>query len=141
MTLLNALQITYYSELLFVWSISCTKISILLFYRRLAAGSATRAFLWGTWIGVAYNIGYLISYTVMPINICRPVDAYWNQFNLLYSKKYSCIKEGYGLPLGAALSVLSDFYGCLLPVLLLRHLQMPLKQKVLLYCLFALGFV
>jgi hypothetical protein len=90
---------------------------------------------------VAHNIGYLISYTVMPINICRPVDAYWNQFNLLYSKKYSCIKEGYGLPLGAALSVLSDFYGCLLPVLLLRHLQMPLKQKVLRYCLFALGFV
>jgi hypothetical protein len=138
--LLTNLQLTYFGELLFVWSISCTKISILLFYRRLAAGSATKAFLWGTWIGVGYNVAYFITYTILPANMCRPADAYWNQFNLFYKKEWSCIDEGMVLPVGAALSVVSDLYGCLLPVLLLRKLQMLRRQKVLLYCLFALGF-
>ena len=77
----------------------------------------------------------------MPINICSPVDAYWNQFNIFYRKEFHCVDEGIALPFGAALSAVSDLWGCLLPILLLRQLQLPAKQKWLLYGLFALGFL
>lgn len=51
------------------------------------------------------------------------------------------LQEHLSLPVNGGLSVLSDFYATVLPVLLLRNLQMPRKQKLLLYGLFALGFL
>jgi hypothetical protein len=52
-----------------------------------------------------------------------------------------CGDEHLSLPVNGGMSVLSGFYATVLPGLLLRHLQMPKKQKMLLYCLFALGFL
>lgn len=124
-----------------VLSTSATKISILLFYRRLATGSYTKGFLWAVWVGIAFNLAYCIGFVLYIAFMCNPPDAYWQQFSLTWGKKWTCANEHISLPVAGALSVVGDFYATVLPSLLLRNLQMPKKQKLLLYALFATGFL
>lgn len=138
------LQISFLSQFAVVFSQSCTKISILLFYRRLATGSYTKTFIWSVKIGIWYNLAYLVAFTLAIIFTCWPVSSYWEQyahFPLPYNKKYKCAREDIALPVSGALSVLSDFYATIVPLLLLKDLKIPRKQKLLLYSLFALGFL
>ena len=88
-----------------------------------------------------YNAIYCAGFTLYIVVQCRPLNAYWQQFSFKWSEKFVCGDEHLSLPVNGGLSVLSDFYATVLPGLLLRHLQMPKKQKMLLYCLFALGFL
>ena len=137
-------QITYAAEWCFVWGTGCTKISILLFYRRLASGTYTTKFLYATYFGIVYNVLYMLGFSLGLIFLCSPTRAYWMAFSeewLLTQHKYKCGHENISLPLSGSFSVLGDAYSTLLPILLIRHLQMSHKQKVALYSLFASGFV
>lgn len=122
----------------------CTKISILLFYRRLAAGTYTRKFLWATHIGIIYNACYMLSFCLALIFLCNPTDAYWMSFSpkwVMKGHKYKCAHENVSLPFSGGFSVIGDAYSTLLPILLIQNLQMSQKQKVALYSLFASGFL
>lgn len=64
-------------------------------------------------------------------------DPYW----LAKGNKFSCGREEISLPLSGVFSVLGDFYSTTLPLLLVWNLQLPRRQKLALYSLFALGFM
>lgn len=101
-------------------------------------------FLFATWIGIIYNVIYVVSFCLVLIFICRPTDSYWNSFNpywLAKGHKFSCGREEISLPLSGVFSVLGDFYSTVLPLLLVWNLQLPKRQKLALYTLFALGFM
>jgi hypothetical protein len=134
-------QVSWLSQFTVVFSQSCTKISILLFYRRLAAGSLTKTFVWSIRIGIWYNVLYTTAFLLTIVFMCNPVDSYWQQFALTYHEKFKCGQEQLSLPASGAFSVLSDFYATIVPLLLLKDLKMSRKQKLLLYGLFALGFL
>ena len=84
-----------------------------------------------------YGIGFVLFIAFQ----CNPPDAYWKMFSMSYRKKWTCASEHLSLPISGALSIVGDFYATLLPALLLRNLQVPRKQKLLLYALFATGFL
>lgn len=132
----------WWTEILYVLSSSMVKISVLLFYRRLSV-NFTRTFLWATWIGIGINVTYMVTFILGLILICRPLDAYWNSFNPAWAKthKYSCGAENITLPVSSAISVLTDLYATLVPMLLITSIKKSMKEKVALYSLFSLGFV
>ena len=130
------------SEWCYTASLSLVKISVLLFYRRLSV-TFSRAFLIAVWAGIVYNILYIIGFGLGLILLCNPIEAYWMQLSPAWEKThhYSCGAEGDYLPAAGAFSVLGDFYSALLPMLLIMHLDLPRRQKISLYCLFALAFL
>ncbi|KAJ9612608.1 hypothetical protein H2200_004205 [Cladophialophora chaetospira] len=130
------------SEWLSVFAGTAIKVSVLLFYRRLSV-KFTKAFLIATWIGIVYNLLYLLAFTLTLLLICRPVEALWNAFSQEWAAthNFQCAKEGASIPAAVGLSVLGDFYSTLLPLVLIFGLSLPPRQKLALYSLFALGFL
>ncbi len=130
------------TEWLFVLAGTAIKVSVLLFYRRLSV-NFNKGFLIATWIGIIYNVAYLVAFTLTLLLICQPVEAYWNAFSRSWAATHNfhCAKEGASIPAAVGLSVLGNFYSTLLPLFLIFGLPLPLRQKLALYSLFALGFL
>jgi hypothetical protein len=96
-----------------------------------------------TWIGIVYNILYWAAFCLTLLLLCRPLNAYWDKFDPLWvaEHKFTCGSEQTSLPAAGALSVIGDFYSALLPMILISGLDLPRKQKISLYCLFAIAFL
>ncbi|KIW47200.1 uncharacterized protein PV06_02794 [Exophiala oligosperma] len=126
----------------YIVAISLIKVSVLLFYRRLSV-KFSKAFLIATWIGIVYNILYFLAFGLALLLLCHPLHAYWKSFNPVWAAthKYHCVSEGSTLPASSALSVLGDLYSTLLPMVLVYNLDLPSRQKIALYVLFAFGFM
>ncbi|EXJ80174.1 hypothetical protein A1O1_08316 [Capronia coronata CBS 617.96] len=126
----------------YIVAATLVKISVLLFYRRLSV-KFSKLFLVATWVGIIYNVLYLVGFGLALLLLCHPVFAYWNQFDVAWvaSHGYRCGSENVMLPASAGFSVLGDFYSTLLPLLLIINLDLPLRQKIALFSLFALGFL
>lgn len=126
----------------YITAATFVKISVLLFYRRLSV-KFSKVFLIATWVGIVYNIVYMLAFFMTLLLICDPVYAYWQSFDPIWASthKFRCNTEGTSLPASAGLSVLGDLYSTLLPVFLIYYLDLPRKQKFALYGLFALGFL
>jgi len=130
------------SEWLVVLAGTAIKISVLLFYRRLSV-KFPKGFLIATWVGIVYMVLYVLAFTLTLLLICQPTDSYWNSFTPSWAAthKFHCADQSVSIPSAVGLSVLGDFYTTSLPLLLIFRLKLPLKQKLALYSLFALGFL
>ncbi|KAL1649610.1 hypothetical protein SLS58_001667 [Diplodia intermedia] len=121
---------------------SLVKISILMFYRRLSEGSVTRSWVWTVRVFIAFVILYGIVFTLMLFVDCRPMHAFWYRMDPAWAatNDHTCIDEGADFIASAVISVVTDAAVCILPLLVVRRLQMPRKQKWALGALFAVGF-
>ncbi|KAI1617482.1 hypothetical protein EDD37DRAFT_222699 [Exophiala viscosa] len=126
----------------FVAASTLIKVSVLLFYRRLSV-KFSRAFLIATWVGIAYNVLYLVSFALGILLLYDPIHAYWKSFDPVWAATHHWHNgaEGVAVPASAAFSVLGDLYSTLLPLILVYNLDLPIRQKMALYVLFALGFM
>lgn len=126
----------------YIASSTFVKVSVLLFYRRLSV-KFSKAFLIATWVGIIYNIVYMVAFFMTLLLICDPAYAYWESFDPIWASthKFRCRTEGLSLPVSGGLSVIGDIYSTLLPFFLVYNLDLPRRQKFALYGLFALGFL
>ncbi|KIV85503.1 hypothetical protein PV11_01194 [Exophiala sideris] len=126
----------------YVAAITLIKVSVLLFYRRLSV-KFSRAFLIATWVGIAYNILYVVGFGLGLLLLFDPIQAYWKSFDPVWAAThhFHSGNEGVALPASGAFSVLGDLYSTLLPLILVYNLELPVRQKMALYVLFALGFM
>lgn len=137
-------QNQYFSTWLAFLSLTMIKISVLVFYRRLSV-SFTRGFVWATtfgiaWVGVALPVSLAVSFALM----CQPVEAYWQSYSLTWlveGRRFTCLRDDILLPTSGILNTIGDLYITFIPLLLIRQLQLPRKQKIGLYSLFAGGFL
>ena len=138
------LQNQYASIWLNYLALGFIKISILLFYRRLSV-SFPKHFLYATYIGLAYNGLFIVSFAIVLCLICRPLDAYWLRFNLSWlvnpAHHPRCVDEGTLFSIAGILSCVGDFYTTTVPLCLIIYLSLPKSQKFALYALFACGYV
>ncbi|KAF2025555.1 hypothetical protein EK21DRAFT_76162, partial [Setomelanomma holmii] len=114
------------------------KMSILLFYRRLSARSVSPTFRWTLRITIAVIGVYTIIFVFVTVFMCSPVSAFWASQdikNLGTDYSYKCANEG------AEIVANGDFIAASLPAALCWNLQMPLRQKVALYSVFAVSYV
>jgi hypothetical protein len=61
-----------------------TKISILLFYRRVVAGTISSGFLLAVHISMFSVVAYMVTFLFTVFFNCRPVSAMWNQVDLTW---------------------------------------------------------
>jgi hypothetical protein len=131
-------------EATYILATGLTKISILLFYRRLVSGSVSRAFVWTVLTIIVSVMAYIITFELTLIFGCRPISAYWNEINPIWrtlnADEYFCLDEVVALYCANIISIVQDFLTFLMPLLLFRNLQLPIRQKVVLGCIFSVGF-
>lgn len=142
-TIISERKVSLAIEYLYVFSSVPIKLSILLFYRRLAKGTLTNTFTILIRASIIFVLAYLIVFTLTISLFCRPYSAYWNQFSLPWlaaGNTYTCYDEGANVLAASSISLCQDFVATLLPMVLFRRLAMPRAQKLALASVFALGF-
>ncbi|KAF2019062.1 hypothetical protein BU24DRAFT_111794 [Aaosphaeria arxii CBS 175.79] len=124
-------KIGFIADILFPISCSLTKVSLCLTYLRLFPGKADKIFNYTLMI-------FVTIYTVVCIFLmlfqCTPIRGYWDP-----SAKQSCINTRVTLVVVAALNSLSDFLIFLWPAKPLWSLHLPMKQRISLIMIFAVG--
>ncbi|KIW16841.1 hypothetical protein PV08_04031 [Exophiala spinifera] len=128
-------------EFFFLLGNASTKISILLFYRRITSGLPGFWFLYLAWAAIAFTVLYTLGLLLELFFICRPPESYWKSYNPLYTKKHACGNEHIPFILSAAASITSDIYSSVLPMMLARTLQMTRRQRFSFYALFSAGLL
>ncbi|KAK4997559.1 hypothetical protein LTR66_003038 [Elasticomyces elasticus] len=135
----SAAFVGWLAEVSFLISTCSTKISVLLFYRRMVLGSYSKKWKWATWVAIAFCAAYCLAFILTLFLICSPLDAYWKAFDLTYTGKYHCANTSVSNPFVGTLSVVTDIYSVVLPGILLRNLRIPIQQKIGLNIIFGLG--
>ncbi|KAE8384489.1 hypothetical protein BDV23DRAFT_177019 [Aspergillus alliaceus] len=130
--LARTLKLYFIAQLLYKINLGLTKISILLLYVRLFIQRWFRFTCW-TWISVilAFTIGTVFS----SIFQCSPVQYAFNKS----VPGGTCINMTAFWYANAAFNILSDLVIIVLPVPVISNLQLPLKSKVALCGIFAVG--
>lgn len=141
--LLTVVQITMALEALYMISTSTTKISILLFYRRLTDGTISRGFMIIVYAAITFVALYFVIFFIILFLSCRPIYAFWQQVDITWEiqNKYHCINEEADLVAAAIVSVIQDFIACGLPTILFWKLRIPKRQKIALGAIFGVGFL
>jgi hypothetical protein len=137
-------QVGTMGEIIFLLSSSFTKVSVLLFYRRLMVGTYNRAFKWALWAAIGFVVVYNITFSILVINCCSPVEALWRRYEAGYTHPYKCIEIGLQVSMSrlvGALSVISDFYSVMLPAALLMRIKFNKRQRMGLVFIFGMGFL
>ncbi|KZM23798.1 uncharacterized protein EKO05_0009792 [Ascochyta rabiei] len=119
------------------------KLSILLFYRRLSSRVVSPAFRRTMHIAIFVIGGYSVVFALIPIFMCRPISAFWDQVDFVKVAKgyeYKCINEGADVVAHGIISTVQDLVVAFLPTVLCWNLQMPIRQKIALYSILALGY-
>ena len=70
-------------EVVYLWATGLTRISILLFYRRLG-GSVSRAFKYTVYAAIASVAGYVIGFNIFAVTQCQPLAAYWKMGDIFW---------------------------------------------------------
>jgi hypothetical protein len=112
------------------------KTSILSFYLRF---SIDRAFRLAVYVVMVVTIGYTIPNAILVLYACRPMKAYWD-----FAAKATgdCVNLDAAFHTANTLNMLTDFAILLLPIWMLRPMQVPLFQKIgVALILMAGGFV
>jgi hypothetical protein len=131
--------------MLYLFSTAFTKISVLLFYRRLVQGTCSRRYKYAIWAAMGFVIVYTFVFVVLLLVTCKPIQATWLRLDPTYSPtRYHCGSNdlmGKVSDLGGALSVVSDFYSVLLPAVLLLQIRITSRQRWGLMAIFSVGFL
>ncbi|KIW03331.1 uncharacterized protein PV09_05543 [Verruconis gallopava] len=129
------------AEIAFLISTCATKISILLFYRRLVNGSFSKLLQWSIYVGIAFIVAYLLTFTIFLGVFCSPSSASWQSLDLSYMKPYKCVDRAIVDPLVGIISAASDIYAIVIPEIIVKKLKLPQRRKVILYVIFGAGLV
>lgn len=70
------------SEVCFLVSTCSTKVSILLFYRRLVRGTVTKRWRYAIFGAIILAVLYCLTFIILLLTNCQPVDAYWYESGL-----------------------------------------------------------
>ncbi|KAL4862151.1 hypothetical protein BDV12DRAFT_49687 [Aspergillus spectabilis] len=108
------------------------KVSVLLFYMRIFP---SRNFHSAVWVLVGIAAGYNIASVLVNVFACSPIVKSWD----VRITGGSCINRPVFYFANAGLGIFTDFATVLVPVPWLRRLQMPLRQKIAVGCILAMG--
>jgi hypothetical protein len=124
-----------------------TKVSILLFYRRMSGTAVSPVFRWLTRLSIAFVILGTVAFEIALFLSCRPLTSFWNQVNIYWvlahqeGVDYTCYNEGAENMAATVVSLLQDLIACFMPIVLFWSLQLPKRQKVALASIFFVGFL
>ncbi|KAF2277553.1 uncharacterized protein EI97DRAFT_457554 [Westerdykella ornata] len=115
-------------------SLTATKLSILLQYRRIFTLKNSRIVIYIA-MGICTACG--LTAIVSAIFTCVPVDAYWNFTKRPFSK---CVNQDAMYHANAGINMFTDLLVAVLPIRNLWTLRIPLRQKIAVVILLTLGW-
>lgn len=120
-----------------------TKVSVLLFYRRLVEGTYNKLWRWLVLFAIGFTVAYTIAFCVMLLINCTPTEAYWKAFDPVYAttQKYTCLDTKIINTLAGVFAAASDLYSVALPCIITWHFSVPRAQKIALNIIFCLGLL
>jgi hypothetical protein len=121
----------YVSILFYNISLCFTKISIILQYMRVFIGPRIRR---ACWVLLAIVVAYFIQAIITAIWTCVPIDGFWS-----LNKPARCISKEFLWFFNASFNIFTDILIITLPMPALSSLRLPLKQKIGIIMIFALG--
>jgi hypothetical protein len=113
-------------------SLCLTKASIVLQYQRIF-GVGT-GFQRACWVTLTFIGAYGIATVVSNIFTCMPVSGFWSP-----TPKTHCVVKKTLWFSHASINILSDLIILILPMPVIKSLKLPMRQKVGLLMIFALG--
>jgi len=125
-------KLFWISQVLFLWGTTCTKVSVLLFYRRLIAGTISNKLRWAIWSGIGFVIVYSTALFIYFCKVCTPIEAAWMSWDPTYQKPYRCILPVAMHPVAVtagACSVIQDVYSIVLPFMLVLKVRMTPRER------------
>jgi len=126
-------------------SSSMTKISVLLFYKRLAHGTISNRFLYAVYAAIAFVIAYYVTFNLTLYLHCRPFHAFWKQVDLewyfKHQGRFTCSSESADLIAASVVSITQDFIAVGLPMVLFWRLRVSIKQRFALAIVFGVGIL
>ncbi|CAG5181650.1 uncharacterized protein ALTATR162_LOCUS9790 [Alternaria atra] len=130
----NILKYLYFSILAYCISLTLTKISILLQYRRIFT---LREMQIPIYVVFGICVAYGIESVTTGIFSCIPVDAFWE-----VTKKPTarCLNENALYYANASLNIVTDLLVAVLPVKAIWDLQIPKMQKIAVTIILTLGW-
>ena len=114
--------------------LSFSKISILLFYRRISPNWFFHIVIWVT---MACTIGLFIAVLFADLFQCTPVAYFWDHS----IPGGHCFNQGGFYFSTAGIAVLGDVWILVMPMPVFWGLQISLKRRLVLMTLFAVGFL
>ena len=121
-------QIYWLSEGAFIFSTCFTKISVLLFFRRLkpSCSTALKGVMYAFIVFTACNC---LADALVLVLQCQPVTASWRVSDPSDTDTRHCIDKHIYYPAHGLLTGFSTIYTVLIPVLVLRHIPMTKFQR------------
>jgi len=109
------------------------KISILLQYKRIFASPKMQQICF---YALFVMIGIAIAFPLTLFLSCIPIPKFWDP-----TIPGNCIKQHYADPIMGAINIATDIFLLVLPMPAIKSLQLPRKQKLMLYGVFAMSTV
>jgi len=125
--------------ILFHVSTCLIKISILLFYRRLIVRTYSCTMQKAIYASIAFTIVFFVAFSLLLVFICVPTSASWTGMDVFSSKVYRCHSRRIADMLHGIFSMLTDLYALIIPNIVVMRMQLPRKQKLMLYAVFSCG--
>ncbi|KAL4903094.1 hypothetical protein BDW74DRAFT_179965 [Aspergillus multicolor] len=117
---------------LITWTSTMTKLSVLALYRRVFPSEPLRYCIW---VAAALSIGWLVGFEVTWFLLCTPIRKFWRFEQEGYCR--NMLVPIYAL---VSLNVAIDLGILILPLPLIAKMRITRQQKLLLGCLFSVGF-
>lgn len=129
-------QAGWYCIFFYSLSLCCSQVSIMLLYIRIWNLPWVRRVAYVLLAGVLIYNALVV---VMVVTACLPLHAFWD-FSLQMSGTVYCHDKRIWWA-NTYLHVIFDFFIYLLPMPVIFQVRFPSRQKVLLFILFAFGFL
>ncbi|KAL1848500.1 hypothetical protein Daus18300_013601 [Diaporthe australafricana] len=124
----------FYSSVVVYNVATCVvKISILLQYRRIFTGKVMQKLTMATLI---FEGAWAITLSILLPLVCHPVANFWDP-----TVEGSCLNQLAIWYVMASINLVSDFVIFSMPLPVIKNLQLPKKQKIMLMGVFCLGFL
>ncbi|KAJ5972410.1 uncharacterized protein N7479_002328 [Penicillium vulpinum] len=130
----HILYIYFWDELIYLSILPLTKISICCFYLRIFPD---RTFRTATYVTIALNVCYWIAFILISVFQCRPLPGAWHRW--YEEEKYKCNHINAQGWAAAALNMFLDILVMVLPLRQLYGLNLSVKRKSYVICMFGLG--
>lgn len=125
---------SFYASIVIYNVATCVvKMSILLQYRRIFSGPVMQKL---TAIGLVFEGCWSVTLSVLLPNVCNPVSSFWDP-----AVPGTCLNQLAIWYVMASVNLVTDFVVFSMPLPVIKNLQLPKKQKVMLMGVFCLGFL
>ena len=135
-------KVIFVNSFLLIWATGLTKISVLLFYRRLGDYNFSKYIKWLIMGANIFTVLYIIGSSLMLFLTCIPTSANWESDNFGDQQAVDdCNHEEVFCLLITIWSMVGDVYVLGIPMFVFAKMNLPWKRKLKISIVFGCGFL